>query len=303
MADNNTQALETAKGLATLKDYDLSSLTPDQTAVIKNTVAKGTTDTELSWFLYQASVMKLNPLMKEIWCVKVGNDLMIMTSHTGLFNKATENPLFSMVQSMEVRENDEFEMGIDEGGQMKVFKHKFSGKERGKIVGAWAKVTYTNGQSVWNYVTFSEVSKENPIWKKYPTAMIKVRAEAPLLKQASKLTNIYTPEEMQQDEGGSFIDGDGPSAREVSLEDLMEKIKAIDTEEKYKELVVQIGKTASGFLQEEQDQIRAALKEKQSELAGGKNEVEIIPPNAPQDGSVNTSTDQQPDSSGSVAGA
>ena len=66
MADNNTQALETAKGLATLKDYDLSSLTPDQTAVIKNTVAKGTTDTELSWFLYQASVMKLNPLMEEI---------------------------------------------------------------------------------------------------------------------------------------------------------------------------------------------------------------------------------------------
>lgn len=300
-------ALTVSQGLAKLKDFDLSALTPEQTAVIKATVAPEATDVELSWFLYQCSSMGLNPLLKEVWFIKMSGKLIIMASYGGLYRKACENALFAGIQSMEVRANDEFEMGIDEGGQLKVMKHKFTGADRGEIVGAWARVTYSNGQTAWNYATFSEYKKEpmqgkTNSWKTNPTAMIKVRAESPLLKQSGKLSNIYTPEELPEEEG-SFVEGEGPTAREVSLDELMEKITSIDSLEKYKDLVLQIGKTASGFLEFEQDQIRAALKAKQAELAGTENKPEIIPPNAPQDGSVNTSTDQQPDSSGSVAGA
>lgn len=45
-----------------------TSFQPEEIAIVKQTVAKGTTDTELAYFLSICSSVKLNPMMKEIWC-------------------------------------------------------------------------------------------------------------------------------------------------------------------------------------------------------------------------------------------
>jgi len=48
----------------------LSDLTDEQVAIIKKTVAKGTTDTELAYFLQVAKAYELSPFKKEVWCYK-----------------------------------------------------------------------------------------------------------------------------------------------------------------------------------------------------------------------------------------
>src|SRR5690606_19499018 len=58
----------------TQKDTKISGaipgFSPEQVAIIKNTVAKGVTDTELAYFLMLAQSVHLNPFKKEIWCYK-----------------------------------------------------------------------------------------------------------------------------------------------------------------------------------------------------------------------------------------
>ena len=50
------------------------SYSKEQIQVIKNSVAKGTTDTELQYFLMVCKSTNLNPVMKEIWCYKDKQD-------------------------------------------------------------------------------------------------------------------------------------------------------------------------------------------------------------------------------------
>ena len=48
----------------------LTGFAPEQIALVKSTIAKGTTDTELAYFLTICKNVNLNPLLKQIWCYK-----------------------------------------------------------------------------------------------------------------------------------------------------------------------------------------------------------------------------------------
>lgn len=295
---DNKQLSTSVKSLTGINSFDLDKLTPDQVSVIKSTVAKGATDDELKWFLYQASVLGLNPLTKEIWFIKrvkkTANsfgkwdyprlpngqidykdaDLVIMTSKDGYFKKASENPDFLGIQSMEVRENDIFEMGFD-GTSMKVRKHEWKAKDRGEIIAAWACVTYRDGSKDWNYIRFDEYcqsynGKATGTWESNPTAMIKKCVENPLLKKAGKLSGITTAEEMEQvtiKELGTLDNNpDKVTVREEAVITWLEKIQGCNSMEGYQKLVQEVATVASGFMLDEINIIKKEMIAKKQEL-------------------------------------
>ena len=49
----------------------ISDLSDEQVAIIKNTVAKGTTDIELAYFIQVAKSYDLNPFKKEVWSLLI----------------------------------------------------------------------------------------------------------------------------------------------------------------------------------------------------------------------------------------
>jgi len=286
------------KVLAHVSSFRLENLTPEQVAIIKSTVAKGATDTELKWFLYQANVLGLNPLTKEIWFIKrvkkvknstgkweyprlpngqidySGAELVIITSKDGYFKKATENPDFVSVQSMEVHENDDFEMEFD-GEKMKVKRHAWKAKDRGKIISAWAVVIYKDGSKDWNYVNFDEYcqsydGKPMGVWATNPTAMIKKCVEVPLLKKAARLSGITTAEEMEHviesDTGVHNNDPEKVTKREGAVIEILERIEACETKEKLEVIKEEISAVSSGFLTEEAEIIKKEYIQKKKEL-------------------------------------
>ena len=62
----------------------LSKYKPEELALIKQTVAAGCTDTELAYFLYTAQARKLNPWARQIYVVKYGGKMSLVTGIDGL---------------------------------------------------------------------------------------------------------------------------------------------------------------------------------------------------------------------------
>lgn len=300
---DNKELVAKAQTLGSIKSFDINNLTPNQLQLIKNTVAKGASDDELGLFLYMCHKSGLDPLKKEIWFMKrakkvqkkdgswdyprlptgeidyTGADVTIMTAKDGFFRKACENPDFSHVQSMDVHVNDDFEMEFD-GEKLKVKKHSFKAKDRGDIIGAWACVFYKSGFKDWNYVEFSEYSQKSTYkgittytgsWKTNPTAMIKNRAETPILKKAGGLTGIYSEEEMSNVIDQEEVIDNSPaqeSLRANEIQSILVKIEKVKDMIEWKAVAEEISIISGGLLQEEKDKIRevaakkvAALKE------------------------------------------
>jgi len=165
-----------------------SDLTTEQIAIIKNTVAKGTTDLELAYFLQVAKSYELSPFKKEVWCYKDGqNNVIIFAGRDGHLAAAQRDRRWSGMASSEVRENDEFELDIPNGKIV----HKFSHSERGKIMGAYA-VCKPKGCDIATieWVAFDAYNKGYATWKSDPAAMIKKVAETHCLKKAYGLSGL-----------------------------------------------------------------------------------------------------------------
>ena len=188
--------------------------------VIKNTVAKGADNNELEMFLHLAKQYNLDPLNKEIWFIKrakkqkIGNtwdypklpngeidysnaETTIMTSRDGYLKIAHQHPEFSELNSMEIRENDDFHYNA----LTKEIRHNITAK-RGRITGAWAMCKRTDMAPAFIHVDFMEyknaVGKSNT-WDKYPSAMIRKIAEVIVLKRQFNISGLVTSEEMQSE--------------------------------------------------------------------------------------------------------
>lgn len=187
----------------------LANYPPKLVDVIKSTVAKNSTDEELYMFLQIASMYNLNPFMKEIWFVKNRDDsIMVMTSRDGYLKIAKQDPRFVKCQSMVVHENDEFEIELAMG-EVTNIHHKFKQNERGKIVGAYAILKTTDHTNLVSYMNFKEYVKNTPVWKSYPSAMIRKVAETDVLKRFAGITGVQTVEDAPEDfqkESEEFID-------------------------------------------------------------------------------------------------
>lgn len=179
MATKNTS-------LAKAQQTEIMGFQQTEIDIIKNSVAKGTTDAELSYFLAVAKSTGLNPFQKEIWCYKSGNDMLIFAGRDGFLANAQKKNDFQGIRSAYVCENDHFKMNIPSGH----IEHTFDGKERGKITGAYAIVKRANMDSFISYASMTEFNKGYNAWKSNPGSMIKKVAEAHALKQAYALNGV-----------------------------------------------------------------------------------------------------------------
>jgi phage recombination protein Bet len=169
--------------------------TPEQIETIKRTVAVGASDHELAMFITLAQKYQLDPFAKEIWFIKHDGRPVIMTSRDGYLTVANREPTYRGIMSFPVCENDEFEIDAPNYA----VKHKMNMKDRGAIVGAWARVEDERKHPFVCYVSMEEYRGNSPVWRKYPSAMIQKVAEAFALKRMYNISGLVTKEELDVD--------------------------------------------------------------------------------------------------------
>lgn len=172
--------------LAQVQQSAISQFSQTDIDIIKNSVAKGTTDAELKYFLAVAASTGLNPFQKEIWCYKSGSDMLIFTGRDGFLSNAQRKADFKGIRSAYVCATDKFKMNIVSGH----IEHEFTQADRGSIIGAYAIVKREGMDSFIAWADFKEFNKGYNAWKSNPGSMIKKVAEAHALKQAYSLSGV-----------------------------------------------------------------------------------------------------------------
>ena len=177
----------------TKRDVQISeafNLSGAEVSVIKKNVAKGTTNSELAYFIKVCQSMQLNPFNKEVWCYKDNRgNLLIFSGRDGFLAKAQTNPAFNGIRSSEVCQNDEIELNIPLGE----VHHKINPKEpRGAIIGAYAFVFRKDGKPTVEWASFETYNKTYNAWKTHPAEMIKKVAETHALKKAFGISGIQS---------------------------------------------------------------------------------------------------------------
>lgn len=202
----------------------------EQVATIKETVAKGATDTELFMFLSLAKKYELDPFAKEIWFIKdKSGKVMIQAGRDGFLKTAQRDAKFKGIASFPVYSNDEFEINPTAGE----VKHKPNFKERGELIGAWARV---EKEGITPYVSFADFKEyyagykdENgkikttqygpmkpQIWDMKPSMMIQKVAQTIALRMTFGINGMYAPEEVGENNdqiGDTIVDSNKTSAR------------------------------------------------------------------------------------------
>lgn len=152
--------------------------TQDDYKLIKETVAKGTSDSEFKLFIYTATKYNLDPLVKRIWCVKYEDaPASIFAGRDGFLSIAHSSGHF-----------DGMESGVRTDG--------------GELIG-WCKV-YRKDMSHPFVVEIpaSEYNTNQFLWKTKPRTMIQKVAESQCLRRAFDISGIYSPEEMPEQGNG-----------------------------------------------------------------------------------------------------
>src|SRR5688500_10831161 len=92
---------EPTQVLTNTKDQDTPIITEDQYEMARSVAAACTTDAEFKLFVYIANRYKLDPLLKEIWCIKRSpkEQAIIMTSRDGYLSIAHRSGMFDGLQS------------------------------------------------------------------------------------------------------------------------------------------------------------------------------------------------------------
>lgn len=169
--------------------------TSEEIAIIKETVAKGTTDTELAFFLNVCKVYGLNPFTKEIWAYKdLKNNLIVFAGRDGFLAKAQRDPRWNGISSDIVREGESITMNIAEGK----ISHIKDITSKANILGAYA-ICKPKGCELptIEWADFETYNKNNNVWKSDPAAMIKKVAEVHALKKAYGISGLQVEEDFR----------------------------------------------------------------------------------------------------------
>jgi phage recombination protein Bet len=167
----------------------LVKFSQEEKQLVHNTVAKGCTDNEFNLLLYQAKVLKLDPLRKQIWAVKYGDSpALIFVGRDGFLQIAHRSGQFNGMES-----------GVT--------------GEPGNLMG-WAKVYRKDMDHPFSVeVNESEYTTGKGNWSKMPRTMIQKVAESQALRRAFAISGVYSPEEMDESPGPAqdpVIDADRP---------------------------------------------------------------------------------------------
>lgn len=153
-------------------------LTPKHKELIKTQIAKNATKEELDLFLMMAYRTRLDPLMKQLYFIKYGNNVSYVTSIDGYRIIAHRTGDFA---------------GIDEPE----YKYDPSGKLTHCTVRVYRK---SSVRAFAATVKFTEYNTGKNMWASMPETMIAKVAEAHALRKAfpQDLSGIYTTDEMDQ---------------------------------------------------------------------------------------------------------
>ena len=220
-----------ADKIATMTGYK-----SDEIALIKSTVAKGTTDTELAYFINVCKSVQLNPFNKEIWCYKDNKgNLLVFTGRDGFLSKAQSNPAFNGIRSCEVCENDEFSLDIANNK----IKHTFGKGERGKIIGAYAIAFRKDGEPTIEYVNIGDYDKKQFTWNTHKAAMIKKVAETNALKKGFGISGVQSEYDFEIKNNIALPLEKEKSELEVKTKELIDLIDTLNLDDQatYKEIL------------------------------------------------------------------
>lgn len=201
-------ANEVAKKDATMTTYKVNGEEVQLSIpMIKKYLVSGNgqiTDQEAMMFLSLCRFQKLNPFVKDAYCIKYGNsDPATLVIGKDVYTKrAEQNPKYNGM------EHGVIVMTAD--GEVKERAGSFYIKGKEELVGGWAKV-YIKGREVpqFDTVTFSEYAgykkdgSLNSNWSKRPGTMIEKVAIMHALRNAfpNDFQGLYIQEEM---ENGDF---------------------------------------------------------------------------------------------------
>lgn len=149
---------------------------PEMIKTLKATVAQGLSDPEFALFAEHCKGTGLNPFKKEVWAIKAGNRLQIMTGLNGYLQIANSHPQFDGM-TVEV-DNDQ--------------------KPSKAICKVYRKDRKYPAEGV---ALMSEYGKSTPIWQQMPRVMLTKVAKSIALREAfpQELNGTYTEEEMPSD--------------------------------------------------------------------------------------------------------
>lgn len=175
---------------------------------LKATVAQGLTDEEFLLFAQHCKGTGLNPFKKEVWAIKAGNRLQIMTGLNGFLAIANSHPLF-----------DGMEVEVDDDAKPTKATCRVYRKDR-KYPAVGVAI-------------MAEYRKDTPIWKQMPRVMLTKCAKSIALREAfpQELNGIYTDDEMPpqyaapEPTSGTQADS-AQEARDKYVEGLKEKASA-----------------------------------------------------------------------------
>ena len=155
----------------------------DMLHALRNTVAPGLTDAEFLLFVEICKSTGLNPATKEIWAIKAGGRLQLMTGINGFLRIANSH---SQYDGMEV--SYEWDKKTLIACTVKV--HRKDRKYPSVATAYW-----------------SEYAKNSPVWGQMPTVMLSKCAKSLAIREAfiQELGGLYTQEEMPNDYGSHNV--------------------------------------------------------------------------------------------------
>lgn len=161
----------------------------DEVNLIKSTVAKDCTNTEFKFLMYLASEYNLDPIRRQIWCIKYGDaPATIFTGRDGFLQIAHRSGQFDGMKSWveyakDADGNDDYSRPLK--GHCTVWRKDMSRPFETEVL-------------FQEYVIPQQPGKKPTLWQTKPSVMILKVAESVCLRKVFAVTGLYSPEEMGQ---------------------------------------------------------------------------------------------------------
>lgn len=175
-------------------------MNPEERTLIKETIAKDATESELKMLLYLCKEYQLDPLKKEIYFLKYGGKITILTSRDGYLKIANQNENFDGLESDVVYQGDKLTKK-DDGSVHIEYGEDHISFNKSKLTGAFCSIFRKDrSKATTVFVSIKDYYKQSAIWQQYTNAMILKVAEAMALKRAFSISGLVTKEEIDNKE-------------------------------------------------------------------------------------------------------
>lgn len=159
----------------------------DEMMLLRNVVAKGCNEPEFKLLMYMANTYGLDPLLKQIWAVKLNENspALIFAGRDGMLAIAHRSGQFDGMQSGVIYEKRVVDAGKPNERMIDI------------PMTAWCEVWRKDmSHSFKTEVPFAEYNTGVSAWKSNPSAMILKVAESVCLRKAFSVSGLYSPEEI-----------------------------------------------------------------------------------------------------------